>query len=206
MSADCPICCAPFNKSTRSLIKCKFGDCGYEACKTCVRTYLMNTTSDPNCMNCKKVWDLQFIIEKLNRSFYEKEYKQHRKNLLVEREISKLPETMNAAENHKLIDSEQEKMKSLKLQKDAIKQEYNKLKYEFYQCGRRIHEIKSGTVKSEKRKFIMSCPNNNCRGYLSTQYKCQLCEQFTCPHCMNLLAIIKMSNILATQKAYLVLN
>ena len=41
-------------------------------------------------MNCKKVWSDQFLVKNLNRTFCEKEYKQHRKELLVDRELSKL--------------------------------------------------------------------------------------------------------------------
>ena len=33
----------------------------------------------------------------------------------------------------------------------------------------------------------MACPNNTCRGYLSTQYKCDLCELFTCPDCLEII-------------------
>ena len=52
---DCAICCDKFNMSTHARIICEYGDCNYgDACKACVRTYLLNTASDPHCMNCKK--------------------------------------------------------------------------------------------------------------------------------------------------------
>ena len=35
----------------------------------------------------------------------------------------------------------------------------------------------------ERRKFIRRCPVENCKGFLSTQYKCPLCETFVCPKC-----------------------
>ena len=37
----------------------------------------------------------------------------------------------------------------------------------------------------------MSCPNNDCRGYLSTQYKCELCELFTCHDCLEVIGYSK---------------
>ena len=59
----CNICCENFNKSTCKPVICGFGDCNFECCKTCTRTYLMGTTADPHCMNCKKTWDDEFLIK-----------------------------------------------------------------------------------------------------------------------------------------------
>ena len=33
--------------------------------------------------------------------------------------------------------------------------------------------------------FIMGCTNETCRGFLSTAYKCGLCETHTCPKCLE---------------------
>ena len=195
--SDCSICCDTFNKSTRKEVICPFADCNYSCCKTCIRTYLLSTVLDPHCMNCKKPWEQKFIVENLNRTFCEKEYKSHRKDLLVDREISKLPETMHLAEREKKITVEKEKAKVfrekyLKLQKEVaiLKQEYSK-------CNNNIYIIRYNAmhncdeVGAERKKFIMSCPNNDCRGYLSTQYKCELCQLFTCPHCLEILGYTK---------------
>ena len=35
----------------------------------------------------------------------------------------------------------------------------------------------------EKRAFVRSCPYENCKGFLSTAWKCGLCENWTCPTC-----------------------
>ena len=37
----------------------------------------------------------------------------------------------------------------------------------------------------------MACPHDNCRGFLSSQYKCELCEMFTCPHCLEVIGVSK---------------
>tara|TARA_B100001093_G_scaffold520403_1_gene615482 strand:- start:5180 stop:6415 length:1236 start_codon:yes stop_codon:yes gene_type:complete len=145
-------------------------------------------------MKCKKPWNDKFIVKNLNRSFCEKEYKNHRKNLLLEREISKLPETMNAAEKQKKIDIQVKISKEIREKILKINNELRKLKLESVACHNTIHNIRNGTDKSntsEKRKFIMACPNNNCRGYLSSQYKCDLCELFTCPHCLEIIGYNK---------------
>ena len=33
----------------------------------------------------------------------------------------------------------------------------------------------------------MPCPNNDCRGFLSTQYKCEICKLYTCPTCHEII-------------------
>ena len=94
---DCAICCDDFNLSTKKRVKCPY--CNYCACKTCVRQYLTTTTKEPHCMNCKKAWGQNFLVIQLDRSYNNKEYKNHRKSVLLDGEISKLPETMEAAQH-----------------------------------------------------------------------------------------------------------
>ena len=42
------------------------------------------------------------------------------------------------------------------------------------------------TVKNpgEKKTFTMKCPGVDCRGFLSTQYKCGICDRSACAHCL----------------------
>lgn len=185
---SCFVCCEPYNKSTRAKIVCGFGDCNYECCKGCIRTYLLSTTNDPHCMNCKRGYTQNFIVTNLNRSFNDTDFKKHRKTLLVDREMSRMPETMEFAENYKKIDEYQEniriyneKIKELNAELSALQQ----VKNEEY---RKINLAKNGKLVSEERKkFIFPCPNEGCRGYLSTQYKCELCKLYTCPHCHEII-------------------
>ena len=189
---DCPICCDQFNNSTKKKITCNDNTCGYSACKSCIRIYLLGTTADPHCMNCKKEFSDDFLVKSLNKNFCDKEYKNHRKELLLEREISKLPESIDAAEKHKKITVYETKNKELNLKIQQLNKELNEIKFEKNQNINTIYKIKHGQeTNSERRKFIMSCPNDNCRGYLSSQYKCDLCEIFTCPHCLEIIGYSK---------------
>jgi hypothetical protein len=197
MSNQCDICCENYNLSLHAKVTCEHTDCSFAACKTCVRTYLLGTTGDPSCMNCKKAWSDQFLVSNLNRAFCEKDYKKHRKGLLLERELSKLPETMILAERERKTDKEEAKLTVLNKQITALNAQLRTLQM----ASRTIHEnvryIKEGgntdgkSPEAERRKFIMACPNETCRGYLSTQYKCELCETYTCPHCLELIGYSK---------------
>ncbi len=39
-------------------------------------------------------------------------------------------------------------------------------------------------VKGPGRVFTMKCPGAECRGFLSTAYKCGICDRSTCAHCL----------------------
>jgi hypothetical protein len=44
---------------------------------------------------------------------------------------------------------------------------------------------------AQKREFIMKCPDDGCRGFLSTAYKCGICSKWTCPDCMVVIGLEK---------------
>ena len=189
-NSQCPICCENFNASTRATITCANAECNFDACKTCVRTYLLNTTEDPHCMKCRHGWGQLFLVEKLNRSFMTKDYKEHRQKLLLEREISKMPETMDAADRHKRSQDHIEKADDIGSQIKLLKEHINTLKAEEWKHRNRSHRILRGKDKTqEKRAFIMACPAEGCRGFLSTQYKCEICKIKTCSKCFEIMGL-----------------
>jgi len=191
-TTECEVCYEKYNKTVHSKIICEFSDCNYDVCKICVRTYLLGTTSMPNCMKCNKVWSEAFIVSNLNQSFVKTEYKEHRKKLLLEHQISRLPESMGSVENYKLIKTEEKEYERIKEQMIELKKLENDLRTKSYAKYNRIHQLRSGkTEKETKRAFIMACVNNDCRGYLSTQYKCDICELFTCSKCLDIIGHTK---------------
>ena len=196
MNTECPICAEAFNKSTKSPIKCEIGDCDFQACKSCIRQYLLTTTGDACCMQCKSAWTQAFLVKKLNRTFITSSYNQHRKELLTQSEISRIPDTMEAAERFKKIKEEQDKAEEIRLQIINLKQEINNLIIQQNTCHRNIRTIRYGNPNStqEKKTFLMACPNDNCRGFLSTQYKCGICKLFSCPKCIEVIGESKDDN------------
>ena len=119
--AECEICYENFNKSTRSRVPC--GHCNLDACKKCVRYYLMNTTSGAHCMGCKNAWDRDFTQRYLNKSFYNGSYKDRRKEMLFEGEKARFPETMPAVENYKNIQNWQKEEKDMQIAIDQMREQ-----------------------------------------------------------------------------------
>jgi hypothetical protein len=192
VSNICNICCEKYNKSLNAKVVCEFSGCGYEACKTCVRTYLLGTTNDPHCMNCKNLWPAKFLVDNLNRSYIENDFKKHRKNLLVEKEISRTSELMNLVERTRLLEESIKELQELEKKLLEARKIFNSISQEVSEKKLEIYRIKNGEdSKEERKKFIMPCPADNCKGYLSTQYKCEVCKLFTCPDCFEVIGYSK---------------
>ena len=184
----CFCCCAAFNKSTKTIVKCCNSECHFVVCKECVRTYLLSTTQDPHCMECNSAWTQQFIVSQLNRSFLTGSYKTHRKNLLLERELSKMPETMNAAMVYKDIEELERQDKEINQTKKDLRAQLVDIKNEQRRLYNKIWQLRRGGKKEDKetRKFILPCPDEHCRGFLSTAYKCEICKMYACSKCLTM--------------------
>lgn len=179
---SCNICCDLYNRSTKSIVICRFDDCKYEACKECVRTYLINTTAEPHCMKCRKKWDLEYLKSNLNASFMHTDYREHRKNILLDSAISKMSEHYPNAiiyNNQKKAEKEiRKKMKQIDELQNQISGVYREIS-----AIRNDPALKLKDGVEERRKFVMPCQSEGCRGMLSTAYKCDLCEKYTCSKC-----------------------
>ena len=46
-----------------------------------------------------------------------------------------------------------------------------------------VERINGRAVDMEKRAFVRSCPHADCKGFLSTAWKCSLCDNWSCPTC-----------------------
>jgi hypothetical protein len=140
-------------------------------------------------MNCKKPFDDEFMFKHLNKSYCKTEFKEHRRKILFDTEVSKIPETMGAVEN--LLRAEEIEQLNVGI-RDKIMEleiEINKHRREINENGRVMDDLRRRKRGGEKREFIMPCPNNDCRGFLSTAYKCEICKFFTCPQCLELIGL-----------------
>jgi hypothetical protein len=138
-------------------------------------------------MNCKQGWNERFIICQTNKSFFDTEYKKTRKQFLLDSEISKLPGTMQAAENYKLIKDEELLIKEIDSKIKELNKQLTQLKTGRSENYRKINNLRNGISNTERKKFIMPCPHEGCRGFLSQQYKCEICKLFTCPTCHEII-------------------
>ena len=186
MEDECSICCEKYNKSTRKAITCQA--CDYSSCKSCIRKYLLEINNEPNCPSCHSIWTQEFIINNCNRSWFSKEHKEHRSKILIDYEMSQLPDTMVAADNYKFKEQLEKRNKDITKEIKELRALIWNLQEEKNDNNITIREIKETKYKrGETKKFILACPAEDCRGFLSENYKCDLCQQTTCPNCNEIM-------------------
>jgi hypothetical protein len=190
---ECPICIETFTGTTRKEIKCPY--CQYGACLKCMKQNMLNQQT-PNCMNCHVEFNREFIDMHMTKAFRTKELKQHRENVLLDREKSLLPATVPYAEQAKAQKKMEQDCAALMAERQKLYDEANKITQKiierrnayYYAERRRLGgeagaPSTSGGPEKEKKAFIKACVVNGCRGFLSTQYKCGICDVWVCPHC-----------------------
>lgn len=189
MNTDCPICCAPYNKSTAKRITCPRHDCGESACKSCVKTYLLGSNSDPHCLHCRVAWDNNFLIQNLSLAFLKKDYANHRGTVLFDREQARIPDTQNEVVQYRQVQDLRKQNYALTTEMKELRERLRLLEREEFNRRNLIEDMINGKgkVKVEHRAFVMPCPETDCKGYLSTAYKCASCSKFACPHCLVVL-------------------
>lgn len=172
----CQICDEKLNKSTHMPIKCQY--CNFEACRTCCETYATNEPT-VKCMNgsCGREWTRKFIRDVFTLVFINGPLKTHREQLLFDRERALLPATQPIIEG---------KIACAKLDKDI-----DEIRRQITALNRRITDLhtQKAAISANPRRgversaFVRACPDEDCRGFLSSQWKCGICEKWACPEC-----------------------
>lgn len=171
---ECEICC--FSK--KSVFSCPY--CDYNACTQCCERVILDSINDPSCVSCKKAYSSDFFHETFTNVFITKKYKAHREQILYEKEKSLLPATQVEVERRLKKQAIEQKMRDIRAQIDQLKGEMMKCKDELWVLESKTEE------KSERREFVCQCPSNDCRGFLSTRYKCSICGIQACSDCREI--------------------
>ena len=188
------MCISDYNKSNRKPIACLY--CNYKSCSGCTRQYLLNSTRNPDCMSCHVEWNREFIDDNFPKTFRTGELKKHRELVLLEREKSLLPSTMPLIELHRDIENEEKEAEKLRLKMEQANRHYYMKVDDISRLRRRYHRLETGhaTDVSERKNFVRNCPAGECKGFLSTQWKCGLCETWVCPDCHEIKAAREDTN------------
>jgi len=172
--AECKICCEKFNLKNHKKAVCPF--CDFDVCRECVQTNLLNSVTDPKCMNCSRGWSRDVLDTSCTRVFRDGKYKQHRENLLLEREKCFMPAAIVEVEKirkvqgiNKIIEDSKEHIYRISRTIQALERDRN--------------NIQTNNIAIEKREFVRKCPVTACRGFLSTRWKCEVCENNICKEC-----------------------
>ena len=206
MSLNCIICDERVNKARHALVCCPY--CAFEACRTCCETFVLDRTI-AQCMNttCGKEWTRQQIATAFTKAFVNGPWKKNREKVLFDREVALLPATQPLVERaikQDQIVTHQREVRELKiffkstqivrrsmvnamhypLLKDTKEETDAALMAHYWAISKMISDIRFQlNVPVTRSVFVRACPDEHCRGFLSSQWKCGLCEQYACADC-----------------------
>jgi len=209
---DCDICSEKFSKiPSRKQAKCPY--CDIKACVKCVQTYLIGTHEDPHCMGCRKGWSREVLDSFALITWIDGDYKHHRQNILVDREKSRLPAAQIIIEGMKEAEERRPGLHALLLKTQEIYSQYLVASKNYEDEKTIVDNLARGILpstiaeKQEKRVFVMPCPASTCRGFLSSAYKCGVCNIHVCSECREIKGVNRDSdhtcdpNVVATVQA-----
>ena len=173
---SCAICTENYNKSFRTVVKCEY--CPFEACRECCEHFLLDE-NEPTCMDraCNRQWTPEFISTKFTKKFINNDLKTHCEKTLFDKQRALLPSTQPLVEN---ILKREDYSRRITAASDVVNRartEMNKIQSEYYRF------INAPSNPQERATFTRACPSPECRGFLSSQWKCGLCNLWTCPTC-----------------------
>jgi len=93
----------------------------------------------------------------------------------------------------KLATKEKEEAYKFKIEADKIIEECNHFRELISNKEKDINQIRWGPIngvtpvkaEEEKKKFIRRCTREGCQGFLSTAWKCGICEYYSCSKCFK---------------------
>lgn len=175
---DCSVCCDKYNLNNHKKISCSY--CDYSCCRSCVQSYLTSTMQDAHCMNCKNLWNREFLNEHCTKTFCNGLYRKHREKILLEREKILMPATQEYV-------SREIKARGLESKINEMTKEINTLYQKRAILMDNVNIVRNTSVPleedGERRKFVRKCPIDECRGFLSTKWKCGVCDSTICNKC-----------------------
>jgi len=198
MNTECTICTEKYTKQNRKKITCNH--CNFESCISCIKIFFKNSETYPSCMNCHEKFSEEFLYDNFPKNYINKDIKELKQNLLFEQEKQLLPASQEIAKYAEHIENVEKsieedvkmiyelRMKSMSLQcelekKKNLVQNFNR----DYTIPTNQNEYSSSLSSSKEiNVFIKQCPCNDCSGYLSTQWKCGMCNVRVCKDCLEI--------------------
>ncbi len=167
---ECPICIEEI-KSNQDF---KCFTCNNTYCVGCMKTYLLGTSQEPHCLNCRNVIPYDQFVDKFDMKWRLGAYKKHKEEILVDQEKALMPNTVGLLQRIKDVER-------LKAKRKELEKILNDLDMEIYKC------TNINFKKKEVSKYVwtQACLTEGCKGFLNSSYECPLCNKKYCKDCLE---------------------
>lgn len=187
---ECQICAV----TKKSVFACPY--CSYHACTMCYERIFLDSINEPACVSCKREFMSDFLHATFTKAFLLKRYAEHRQQVLYDREKALLPATQVAAERareriaiEKRWREAQDKLTATRRLVKDLTMRTNQLRWELNRLEMTDNAKMDDVKSSEKSAYVAPCPNNDCRGFLTSSYVCGLCKVRACRDCREVLSV-----------------
>jgi hypothetical protein len=169
---ECIICVeSKPKKETFNCLACKFSNC-----IDCHKRYLLNNTQFPHCINpeCRSAIPYDIFLRDFNdNKWVFSAYKDHRSNILLNKEKSYIPEMVQNIAIQKEIENK----------KREYYKEINELRRQIREIDNKIIELNPSKIDKKKFLYNFACPKEDCKGFLDSEFNCGLCNAVVCNKC-----------------------
>lgn len=185
----CGVCCEKFTEKRRKCIGCVA--CDYKACNVCYKTFITSEgVSTPKCMQCNTEWTGQFLKQNFSDAFIKGELRKHSSTILLQQQIAMLPATQPAVENQIIYEQYTNEVKNINKQIRELVARKNILNTEIVRIKRAQNANANGNGNGNgndggdgRSLFQHKCCDPECRGFVSSAWKCGTCGKFSCAQC-----------------------
>ena len=144
-----------------------YNKCNIRVCDCCIKLYAL--LDYRKCILCgEEEITKDLIVEQCPKTYYNKYIR---------------------TEKYKIGQETKDEIKELIRKKLTLTENIVSLYYKFYSTkngfdfAERVRDMEAPKPKEKEVTFIKKCPDNNCRGFLSTAWKCGICEEYFCSDC-----------------------
>jgi len=140
-------------------------------------------------MGCKLGWDREQLQSAVGKTFLDNEYKNYRASVLVERARSTIPQIQDWAMLRRDLEYV---VKQRKTVVSKHREEKKAIEYK-HAIELRAIDIQADNIydqladhnkgKKTRSEFMQKCGGQECEGFLSTSWKCRVCDYYTCKEC-----------------------
>lgn len=181
--SECPICYDKFTSTRRKEVPCKNHECNDTCCLMCFEKHLLESDSiDPKCMFCSEIIPFSHIRDYCSVEFCNKKFQVKRTDKEFDRQISLLPTSQPLA----ALEVERQKYHQ---EMEIYNAEIRKLRDQIWEIEREKGRVPYPTLDGVKRNednkitFTQKCPREDCNGFLSSSWKCGICDTYFCNKC-----------------------
>lgn len=187
MTTDCFVCVEPLtvSKSVTCLA------CDFIACRSCTQKFILSKPAPAQCMNpeCAVPWSMKFLADTFPAKWVngtEKDsYRTHMKKIALERERSKLPQTIAQLPEYHAEERRRDRLQKEQAEIVALQQKIRKRQA----AVRGLLRIEGGRATAKTLRvahFMCPCPVENCRGLVeASTARCAVCTARICRSCRN---------------------